>query len=247
MKWENEEDVLLKELINSGKKYKEISEIMNRSEKSIINRAFRIGLKIVSTKKCICLECGKEFEGYISDNRKFCNKSCSVSYNNRGKKKSVKTKRRIKKAVDHWNVKNPKQKKVKLKKSRFCKSCDNVVTEKYCSICVDCKTSYYKFYRPACRFKFSLSNYPCEFNFDLIRKHGWYQPVNRGNNLGGVSRDHVFSVKKGFEEGVDPKVISHPANCALLLHLDNNLKNSSCNISLDELKEKIKKWDEKYG
>ncbi len=247
MRWKKEEDDLLKELINSGKKHKEISEIMNRSEKSIANRTFRIGLKIISTKKSKCLECDKEFEGYISDERKFCSRNCSASYNNRGKEKSIDTKEKIKNSINQWNIQNPKVKKVKVKKNRLCKSCNNIVTKKHISICGECKKSYYKFYRPACRFTFSLSSYPSEFDFDLIKKHGWYQPVNRGNNLGGVSRDHIYSVKKGFDEGVDPKIISHPANCRILLHSKNSSKQSGCDITLDELKEKIKKWDEKYG
>jgi hypothetical protein len=41
------------------------------------------------------------------------------------------------------------------------------------------------------------------FNFLLVEKHGWYSPTNKNNNLSGVSRDHMFSVREGFEKGID--------------------------------------------
>jgi hypothetical protein len=35
------------------------------------------------------------------------------------------------------------------------------------------------------------------------------------HNLGGVSRDHMIAVRDGFNLGIDPKLLSHPANCKL--------------------------------
>ena len=46
---------------------------------------------------------------------------------------------------------------------------------------------------------------------------------------------------------VDPKVISHPANCQLLKHSDNARKHSKISLTLEELLERIKKWDCKYN
>src|ERR1044072_310991 len=34
-----------------------------------------------------------------------------------------------------------------------------------------------------CQFKFSLNDYPDEFDFSLIKRYGWYKAANRGNNL----------------------------------------------------------------
>jgi hypothetical protein len=102
-------------------------------------------------------------------------------------------------------------------------------------------------YRRLCKFKFGIASYPQEFDFTLIEQHGWYQPANKGNNLNGVSRDHMVSVKYGFENGIDPHIIAHPANCRLIRHNDNVSKNSDCCISYEELLQRIDIWDKKYG
>lgn len=101
-------------------------------------------------------------------------------------------------------------------------------------------------YRLRCSFDFNIGDYPNEFDFTLIENYGWYSAKNRGNNLNGVSRDHIVSVMFGFENGIDPKIISHPANCQLLKHNDNVSKNKKCGISIDELLDKIQQWDDRY-
>lgn len=101
-------------------------------------------------------------------------------------------------------------------------------------------------YRQDCAFKFSVKNYPEEFELSLIETHGWYKAKNKGNNLTGVSRDHIISVRYGFDNNVDPAIISHPANCRLLQHNDNVSKGIRSDMTLDELKEKIRRWDQKY-
>lgn len=102
-------------------------------------------------------------------------------------------------------------------------------------------------YRNCCAFNFALNDYPDEFDFELIKKHGWYSPSNKGNNLGGVSRDHMYSVKDGFENNVPPELLAHPANCKLLIHNENVSKHKNSCITLDELKERIALWDKKYN
>jgi hypothetical protein len=51
-----------------------------------------------------------------------------------------------------------------------------------------------------------------------------------------------YSVKDGFINKVDINIIKHPANCQLLIHKENNIKNSKSSITLDELLLKIKNW-----
>ena len=102
-------------------------------------------------------------------------------------------------------------------------------------------------YKSSCQFNFALNSYPDEFDFSLIEKYGWYKAKNRGNNLNGISRDHIYSRDKGFKNLIDPYIISHPANCQLLRHNDNMSKNSDCDIELESLIEKIKNWNQKYG
>lgn len=103
-----------------------------------------------------------------------------------------------------------------------------------------------KRYRLLCRFQFGLKQFPNEFDFELVRKHGWYSAANRANNLNGVSRDHMVSVRFGFDNNIDPKIIAHPANCRLVQHNDNSSKHSKCSITLDDLLRRIEEWDAKY-
>lgn len=102
-------------------------------------------------------------------------------------------------------------------------------------------------YRGDCSFRFNLADYPEEFDFDLIVKHGWYRAKNHGDNPNGVSRDHMVSVRYGFDHGVDPKIISHPANCRLMQHRANVSKLMKCSITLQELNQRISDWNLKYG
>lgn len=102
-------------------------------------------------------------------------------------------------------------------------------------------------YRKSCKFRFSLNDFPNEFEFNLINEYGWYKAKNKGDNLNGISRDHMYSINEGFKNLVDPYYISHPANCQLMRHGDNNKKDRKCSITLDELIDKVQKWDKKYG
>lgn len=102
-------------------------------------------------------------------------------------------------------------------------------------------------YRKLCSFDFNLSDYPLEFDFLLIEKYGWYAAKNHGNNLGGVSRDHILSVKYGYQNNIDPKLVAHPANCKLLIHNQNVSKGEKCGMTLEQLQQKICDWNKKYS
>ncbi len=110
---------------------------------------------------------------------------------------------------------------------------------------LDEKTQYYI----DAQFKFYVYDYPNEFDLVLAEEYGWYSTPGSRNgikNINGVSRDHMFSISEGFRLGIDPIIISHPANCRLLRHRANKAKNGSCSISLDELHERIERWEKKY-
>ena len=96
-------------------------------------------------------------------------------------------------------------------------------------------------------FKFALCDYPQEFDISLIKQFGWYSASNRGNNLNGVSRDHMFSCNEGLKQLIDPYLISHPANCKLMLHSLNASKRNKCSITFKQLKERVNVWNKKYG
>ena len=139
-----------------------------------------------------------------------------------------------------------------------CLYCDKEIitrnaTKKFCSIkCArkfhfkDIDKTTKEYYRLQCNFQFALSDFPNEFDFELINQYGWYKAKNHGNNLNGISRDHIISVDYGFKNNIDPNIIRHPANCQLLRHNDNVSKNSKSSMTIEELKDKIDKWNKKY-
>lgn len=113
------------------------------------------------------------------------------------------------------------------------------------------KTEKEKYYA-ACRFKFNVYHYPKEFDISLIEKYGWYscpgiKRKGQKKNTNGVSRDHIISISYGFENNIDPRIISHPANCRIILHSENKIKSQKCDISLEDLLIKISEWEIKYS
>ena len=71
--------------------------------------------------------------------------------------------------------------------------------------------------------------------------------IGRDSNfLTGCSRDHLYSVSDGYKNKIDPKIISHPANCEIIPHRKNQNKHKTSSITLDELKERIKKFNIKH-
>lgn len=65
--------------------------------------------------------------------------------------------------------------------------------------------------------------------------------------INGVSRDHMFSVKDGFINYIDPIFLAHPANCRLIRHNENISKLDKSLFSKTELLSRIIEWDNKYG
>lgn len=126
------------------------------------------------------------------------------------------------------------------------------VTKKFCT--ATCRIAHrsetrkndLRSYRQLASFNFNLADFPEEFDFSLIERHGWYKPANRGNNLNGVSRDHIVSIKFGHENRIDPKIIAHPANCQLILHNDNVSKGKRSSMSFEQLQQRILEWNSKY-
>ncbi len=204
-----------------------------------------------------CGSCGEKIS-YEKRNNKYCNHSCAAKETNKDKDYSshVLSKKGLM-SLRYSNKKRDYNKKKKYYSNiKKCSNCNkrlpfNKRTQVFCNI--ECKTNFhnknkteYELYKNKTKFKFNLSNYKDEFDFSLIEKYGWYKAKNRGDNLGGVSRDHMISVKEGYRLGIDPLMLSHPANCKLMRHNDNVSKFDSCSISLDELIERIKYFDNKY-
>lgn len=197
-----------------------------------------------------CNNCNNEFSveeretKFPSKNKYFCSRSCANT-----RSPTIETKSKISNSLIHdLIIKNCEHCSATFEtnntKKTFCsRSCSSKYradrSRKYRDPLIN--------YRADCAFRFSLNDYPDEFDFNLIETYGWYKAKNRGNNLTGVSRDHIVSVRYGFDNNIDPKIIAHPANCQLLQHGKNVSKGKSCNLTLQELLEKIEQWNLKYN
>lgn len=95
-------------------------------------------------------------------------------------------------------------------------------------------------YKKLCEFNFDVYQYPKIPNYNLLLDLGIYHPVN---NKDGVCRDHIISKEYGFRNNIDPSIISHPANCQFLTNYDNIKKGESSFLNLDQLIERIEKWN----
>lgn len=205
-----------------------------------------------------CKWCNKDIS-YIDRKKAHCSKECRkmslIKWN--------KAQTGIKKNFSEEGLENIRQSAYKKhdrdvydNSPNYCKLCGTSLPfekkrYKFCDI--DCKRTYdrknlndYQKYRKDSSFKFNLSDYPNEFDFTLITEYGWYNAKNHGDNLTGISRDHMISIKYGFKNNIDSKIISHPANCMLMKQNDNSMKYTNCSITLSGLIEKINIWDQKY-
>lgn len=77
--------------------------------------------------------------------------------------------------------------------------------------------------------------------FNLISKLGMFHPTQNPN---GVVRDHVVSKNYGWQHSIDPRIISHPANCQIITNTQNIKKGTRSDLSLTLLMEKINNWKE---
>lgn len=75
-------------------------------------------------------------------------------------------------------------------------------------------------------------------NKELL-EHGVWHPTENPN---GVVRDHMVSRKFGFDNKVFPEILRHPANCYIMFHKNNSSKGPKSSLTLNELFDKIKKY-----
>jgi hypothetical protein len=231
----------------------------NNSSKSIgagVSKANDKKYGKVSEFTKIC-KCGNSYvvecrEGNINKSR-YVMQHCSMKCANT-RVHSDETKAKIRDTLEDTRSEPEYVKRVYPNRVKTCPHCSSEFTgrRKYCSdgckldntlIHLDNKNRY----KRDCKFKFSLQSFPCEFEFDLITKYGWYKAKNRGDNVNGVSRDHMIPVVYGWKHGISPEIISHPANCKLMRHSDNVSKGIKPSISLEALCHKIEKWNKIYN
>lgn len=246
-----------------------ISKIKQKNAKQMLEKRGELKTFVVKCDKCGAEFEVKEYEKEFPTKKKYyCSRSCANSH-----KRSEESRKRTSASMKAYiRSLNRKPLEDVFLEDRECLNCGNVFHSKqpkqiFC--CNKCGAEYrvrqhYKtlldgcedvervkltqnIYRKQCAFRFALKTYPNEFDFDLIKESGWYKAKNHGDNLKGISRDHMLSVNEGFRLKIDPYLISHPANCSLMPHSKNSSKHDGSSITLEELKERINAWEEKYG
>ena len=190
-----------------------------------------------------CGSLGKHSYG----SQRFCSEKCARAFSTKEKRQEINEK--VRKTFSEKQKSTPKVLQ--------CKRCNKTFSSKkktqfFCSKSCSNKTrgtvsKLTRKYKLLTTFRFSLNQFPDEFDFSLIEKHGWYKAVNRGNNLGGVSRDHRLAVMDGFKQRINPLLLAHPANCRLLVHSENVSKGCKSELTIEVLLERLSKWNAKYG
>lgn len=87
-----------------------------------------------------------------------------------------------------------------------------------------------------------------ENQLKLLKENKIFNPIR---NPKGVVRDHRYSRFYGWNNGVFPEILRHPANCEIIKHSDNvrksgGWKSDENSISLYELFEKIESYSGRW-
>ena len=85
--WTKEDENKVIDLLKNGFTYYEIGENFDKTANAIRGKLFRLGYKYSDSQDFNviknCLNCGKEFIIKRFNDKKFCNKSCSATFNNK--------------------------------------------------------------------------------------------------------------------------------------------------------------------
>ena len=182
----------------------------------------RIGIIVTPRIEKFCIICGISFIVKITSTKKLCSSPICKSIFTSNIQKGVPEKEWVKKQTSDYMKLHPK---IGKDNPRF-----------------NPNKSESRQYKIDGLFKFDMGEYP-EI-FDLRKVKNMYHPVK---NKEGYVRDHMFSRQDGFDQKIDPKIISHPANCQLITNSENACKRNKSCITLNELLERIRLWDIKYN
>ena len=103
------------------------------------------------------------------------------------------------------------------------------------------KTEREKYY-DECKFRFPDELLPYTKSSHLIGKYPWYNPYYPKAN--GLTKDHMISKNYGYCHKIDSYLISHPANCEIMLRDDNSSKQEKCTLTKEQLIERVEWWNE---
>lgn len=216
--------------------YKSKKKFCNNSCSAKYSNANRSQLKekILS----VCSVCNAEFE-QPARKKETCSRSCAAKSNANSNPKTPSKKKSNK--IRIGDVRGD----AIFTRVYQCRCCQKYVDYKIIKYCSTCQPNV-RMYRARCEFKFNVYDYPDKFDVMLIETHGWYSPGgkkgHKTKNTNGVARDHLYTVADGFKNGIDPELLAHPANCQLLLQLENVKKRDTSSITFEELLQRIADW-----
>ena len=209
--------------------------------------AAKPGIKIDTVENCF-YGCGKKAEFVNKKGNLMCaefSNSCPAikEKNSRNAKRAYETGKRIPSSLQYQNLPEESKRKMAWAKG-LTKDTNNSV------LAWSIKQTGKRFVTDEEKLKQIIYREQCNFNlagcienvrgYDLLVKHGMY---HKKSNPKGVVRDHRVSVNYGLKHDIDPKIISHPANCEFLLHSANAQKTWKNSCTLEDLLKDIELWD----
>lgn len=103
------------------------------------------------------------------------------------------------------------------------------------------KTDEKERYKQECKFRFNMFTTPNIVGYHLLENYSTKYQVFTSHPL-CLHKDHMISISYGWDNKIDSKIISHPANCRIISGLDNVRKGTDCSITLEELIKRIDEW-----
>jgi hypothetical protein len=242
MVWKKEEIEVAINLFENGKNFKQIGKLIGKSQGAVTKKLNRLGYKYWDDDAVIDRETKNvDLENNCKCKYKYLEwESICKDYENGMSQRDLMIKYKLPYQALKWGKDN--------EKIKFRNNYEAIILaiKQGKMLWRTSKKTGIERYRQLCEFKFGIKNFPEYFNFKLIENYGWYKAKNNGNNLNGVSRDHMYSINDGFLNGIHPIIISHPANCELMPQQMNSKKNAKSSISLEKLLEKIKIFENVY-
>lgn len=201
-----------------------------------------------------CKKCKSLFRP-TTQKKFFCSKSCSTSFNNvtRGAR-SNETKLKISNSLKKISITKKKKDRITIigPYSKLFTCCCRHCKIKFVSrtkrqYCCEHKSLYAASSKAGYKFTFNIFDYPELFDLTLLKQRGWFSLGGRAGrwNISGLSRDHRVSVTEAIANNYDPYYITHPLNCELMPHTENNKKKTKSSISYSELKRLVDEYDNK--
>lgn len=197
-----------------------------------------------------CKQCNKPFDAK-EKTQLFCSHSCSATHNNtlRGPM-SEETKDKIRNSASKKISKRTKKievvglySKIFLCKCRHCKiTFISRIKKQYCE---DHRSIYSESSKSGFKFTFNVYHYPALFNLASLTEVGWFSPGGKAGkwNPNGLSRDHKISVNDAIKNNYNPYYITHPLNCEIMPHSQNNKKKTNSSLTYSELIDIVDKFE----